>query len=50
VFCSCRQDDVGGSGSDSEAASDEEAQDMEVADEEDYADLTGAGPSKHFAS
>ena len=36
-----REDDVGGSGSDSDAASDEEAEDMEVAEEEDYADLTG---------
>jgi hypothetical protein len=36
-----REDDVGGSGSDSDAASDEEAEDVEVAEEEDYADLTG---------
>jgi hypothetical protein len=39
-----REDDIGGSGSDSDAASDEEAEDVEVADEEDYADLTGTGP------
>ena len=39
-----REDDVGSSGSDSDAATDEQAEDMEVAEEEDYADLTGKKP------
>ena len=39
-----REDDIGGSGSDSDTASDEEPEDVEVAEEEDYADLTGTRP------